>query len=209
MTPRIGIEGRNAYQAMDARLGLQVAVGIGAVHLQGDALDPALRFQDVEDVDRVPVPFRPPGIHAIEHAHPVAGLRSACPRVDGDECGGGVIVAAEKLENLQLAEALFEALPCRTSSASRDSSFSSTASCQISSGRRNPCAASPTARSVVSGISAAQGPRPPFPCPARNPGARSASRSPRSDFFRDSGSKPPPCFFDLGTEGMEFRFKLA
>ncbi len=79
MPPGVRIERRDADQAVDARLCLEVAVGVGAVHLDGHALDPAFGLQDVDDVDGVAAAFGPARVHAQEHGDPVVGLRPARP----------------------------------------------------------------------------------------------------------------------------------
>ncbi len=83
MTPGIGVERRNAHQAVHAGLGLQPAIGVFTRDLQRDRLDAGLfarRF--FLDVDGHIVSGGPARIHAQQDAGPVVGLGAAGARID-------------------------------------------------------------------------------------------------------------------------------
>src|ERR1700739_3372874 len=78
MAPRIGIERRDAHEAMNARLRLQPAIGIMAGYLDGRGFDTglfALRLLEILDLEAVL--FGPARVHAKQHFSPVLALGAA------------------------------------------------------------------------------------------------------------------------------------
>ena len=110
MPPGGGVEGGNAHQAVDAALGLQQAVGILARDFHGHRLDPALGFQQVDDLNLAAAPLRPARVHAQQHGGPVAGLGAARPGVDGQEGRGGIPLLTQQLQEIELGEILLQLL---------------------------------------------------------------------------------------------------
>ena len=75
---RIGIERRNAHQAMHAVLGFEPAIGVTALDLDGGRFDAglfALSFLDIVDLEIVL--FGPARVHAQQHSGPVLALGAA------------------------------------------------------------------------------------------------------------------------------------
>ena len=94
---RIGVERRDAHQAMHAALGLEPAVGVVALDLDGRRLDAglfALRLLDVVDLEAVLL--RPAHIHAQQHAGPVLALGAAGAGMDLEIAVVGVGLAGEQ-----------------------------------------------------------------------------------------------------------------
>ena len=75
---RVGIERRDAHQAVDARFGLQPAVGVVALDHDRRRLDAGLVARGLlEHLDVEFAPLAPAHIHAQQHARPVAALGAA------------------------------------------------------------------------------------------------------------------------------------
>jgi len=91
-----GVERRNAYQAMDSRLSLKVAVRIIPVDRKGYTLDPSLLTgQVVDDLGLKFLPLGPAEVHAQEHIGPILGLGTAGAGMDGYNGIAGVILPPE------------------------------------------------------------------------------------------------------------------
>ena len=74
----LGVEGRDSHQTVHALFRLEIAVGVFPVHLKGDGFDARLiAVQIIQDLYAEALFLGPSGIHAVEHAAPVAALRSA------------------------------------------------------------------------------------------------------------------------------------
>src|ERR1019366_7471832 len=72
VTARVGVEGRDAHQAVDADFGLQQAVGVLAVDLEGGALDArSFAFQAVGHDGGEALALGPPQVHAEQHLGPI------------------------------------------------------------------------------------------------------------------------------------------
>ena len=83
MPPCIGIERRDAHQAVHAVLGLEPAIGVVALDLDGGRLDAglfAVGFFDVVHLEAVLL--GPARVHAQEHIGPVLALRATGAGVD-------------------------------------------------------------------------------------------------------------------------------
>jgi len=81
-----GVEGRDPHQAVDATLGLEIAVGVFAGGGERSALDAGFLARLVVDqLELVAFALHPTGVHAIEHLRPVLGLGPAGAGVDGDD----------------------------------------------------------------------------------------------------------------------------
>jgi hypothetical protein len=82
----VGVERADANQPVNAVLAPQVAVGVRPADREGDAADAGdFARSHVEFFEPVAPLFRPAGVHAVEHAGPVAGLGAAGPGLDGDD----------------------------------------------------------------------------------------------------------------------------
>ena len=91
------IERADAHQAVDPALRLEVAVGPGAAHLDGDGLDAGLfPFQPVGDFAGVAVALDPAQVHAHEHLRPILRLGPADPGVDRQDGVAAVVGAAQR-----------------------------------------------------------------------------------------------------------------
>ena len=72
------VEGRDPHQPVHAGLGLQPAVGVRPLDLDGRRLDPGLLPRGfLQEVDGHAMGVGPAGVHPKQHAGPVAGLRAA------------------------------------------------------------------------------------------------------------------------------------
>ena len=81
-----GVVRTDAHQAVHAVLAVQVAVGVGAAHREGGALD--ARFfavLAVEELDVVALLLRPAQVHAHQHLGPVLRLGAAGAGVDRED----------------------------------------------------------------------------------------------------------------------------
>ena len=97
----LGVERGDTHESMDAVLGLEVAVGVVALHLDGAGLDAGLfPFQKGRNIRLESIALRPAEIHAHQHCRPVVGLRAAGARVDGQH--GTEVVALVSEHILQL-----------------------------------------------------------------------------------------------------------
>jgi len=79
MTPLVGVKRAYPDKAMNATLGLHVAVGIGTVHGKGDAPDACFFTGSIiHDFDLKTVIFAVAPIHPEQHISPIAGFRASC-----------------------------------------------------------------------------------------------------------------------------------
>ena len=102
----LGVVGRDPDQPVDALLRLQVAVGVLALDLDGDRLDPRLfARQEVEDRDLKPVPLGPPDVHPHQHLGPVLRLGAAGARMDREQRVPAVLGTLEHGLELELLDA--------------------------------------------------------------------------------------------------------
>ena len=102
MAPRIGVERRDAHQAVHAVLGLQPAIGVVALDLDRRRLDAGLFALGLFDViDLVTVLLRPAHIHAQQHRRPVLALSTAGTGVNFEISLVGVGLARQ--QRLELA----------------------------------------------------------------------------------------------------------
>ena len=105
----VRVERRDAHQAVHAALGLEVAVGVLALHGDGGARDARLvAGQDVHQFHRVSLALGPAGVHAQQHARPVAALGSSCAGVDLEEAADHIVRVAEHVAEFEFVHALFE-----------------------------------------------------------------------------------------------------
>ena len=105
----VGVERRDAHEPMHAALGVQITVGIFAAHEQRDRFDPD--FFALLDIDRLraeSAPLDPALIHPQKHVGPIARLRPARAGVNRHEGIRAIILAREKLPQLELLEFLHE-----------------------------------------------------------------------------------------------------
>ncbi len=97
MPARVGVERRNAHQPMHAGFGLRPAMRIMALDEQRAGFD--ARFvagRLLDDLDLEFVALGPAGIHAKQHARPVAALGAAGPGVNLDIGVVGVDLARQQ-----------------------------------------------------------------------------------------------------------------
>ena len=107
----IGVEGRDAHQAVDTVLPPQVAVGVLAGDHNGGGLDAGLVA--VLIVQRLPLEalaLRPAGVHAEEHAGPVLRLGTAGTGMDGEHAVQVVVLAGEQGGKAGLLQILYQML---------------------------------------------------------------------------------------------------
>src|SRR5581483_1746650 len=114
LPPGIRVERRDADQAVDAGLGLRIAVRIRALDGERRALD-ARAFAGLllEELGPEPAPLAPAEVHAEEHLGPVLRLEPAGAGMNLDDRVAGVVLAAEELPELELREAGFDLLDLR------------------------------------------------------------------------------------------------
>ena len=109
--PGVGVERRDAHQPVHAALGLEVAVGVVAVHLEGDGLD--ARLVAVEQVDLAHLEAHALGVadvHAVEHLRPVLRLGAARARVQREQGVAAVVFAVEQRGEPERVEVFAHAL---------------------------------------------------------------------------------------------------
>ena len=96
MAARVGVKRRDAHQAMDPGLGLEVAVSVVALDGESRALDSAAvaRLQ-IGKVALVAAPLGPSQVQPEQHLGPVLRLQSAGTRMDRDDRPEPVVLAAE------------------------------------------------------------------------------------------------------------------
>ena len=88
----VGVERGDADKAMDAALGLDVAVGVGTFEAESGLTDArAFAFGDVFDFDLKTTTLGPAGVHAVEQVSPVVGFRATGAGLDGDDGVGAVV----------------------------------------------------------------------------------------------------------------------
>ena len=75
----LGIERRNAHEPVHARFGLEIAVGVVALELDGSALDSGfVALLIFGNGHLVAVALAPAEVHTHQHRGPVVGLSAAC-----------------------------------------------------------------------------------------------------------------------------------
>ena len=98
LTPRVGVEGADAHEPVDPRLGGKVAEGVFPLHENRGTLDPRLLAGlQVGDVALVPPSVTPPQVHAQQHLGPVLAVRAAGAGVDREDGVGTIMLTAEHL----------------------------------------------------------------------------------------------------------------
>ena len=109
MPPGAGVVGRDAHQPVHAGLGLQPAVGVDALDLQGRRLDAGLLAGGLLDhVDAHAVGVGPARVHPLQHLGPVLGLGAAGAGVDLDIGVVAVGLAGQQRLELGAGGALLE-----------------------------------------------------------------------------------------------------
>ena len=107
----LGVEGRNAHEAVNTALTLQVAVSVGAADLEINRFDARLVAVDiVHDVDLEALAVSPAGVHAVEHGAPVTALRAARAGVEGKDGIRVVVFACEQGRQPHLLQFVFESI---------------------------------------------------------------------------------------------------
>ena len=101
LSPRVGVEGADAHEPVDARLGREVAEGVLPLNDDRGALDPRLfAGLQVGDVALVAPSVAPAQVHPQQHLGPVLAVRAAGAGVDREDGVGAVVLAAEHLLEL-------------------------------------------------------------------------------------------------------------
>lgn len=99
------VERRLAYQAMDAGLGPEPAIGVLAIKTHRRALDARdLPLRDLHDLGLESFRLTPSQVHAQQHVGPVLGFGSAGTRLDIDVGAVGVHLAREHATELETSE---------------------------------------------------------------------------------------------------------
>ena len=102
MPTRVGVERRDAHQAVHAVLALEPAIGIAALDLHGGRLEAGLLALGLLDpFDLVAVLLGPARVHAHEHVGPVLALGAAGAGMDLDV--GIVGIGLARQQRLELA----------------------------------------------------------------------------------------------------------
>ena len=115
---RVGIERRDAHQPVHAVLGLEPAVGVAALDLDGRRLDAGLLALGLfEILDLVAVLLGPARVHAQQHVGPVLALGAAGAGMDLEIAVVGVGLARQQRLELAARDLGLE-LACSASSAS-------------------------------------------------------------------------------------------
>src|SRR5260221_13211789 len=97
VTPRVGIEWRNAHQPMHAVFTLEPPICVMALDHDGRRLDPGtLALTLFDPVDFVTVRFRPTNIHAHEHTSPILAFGATSTGVNFKVAVVGVGIARQE-----------------------------------------------------------------------------------------------------------------
>ena len=195
---RLRVVGRDAHEAVHARLRAQEPVRVLAADLEHRALDAGLlALGEVQDLDLEPFALGPARVHAHEHLRPVLRLGATRTRADLQLRVALVVRALQQRLQLERAQLVLGDLdlarrprpPCRDPArapAARPS-------------RAHPARARPVPRTARSSPAASS---PAARCPARAPGCprsplhSSALRAPPADPACWSTSKIPPQLSD-------------
>src|ERR1051326_7501719 len=111
MASRVGVEGRDADEAMDADFRLQQSVGIFAVDFDGGGFDAgAFAVEAIGNDGAEAVTLSPAQIHAQKHLGPVLALGAAGTGVDGHDGALGIVLAGEQHGGFERFHALGEGL---------------------------------------------------------------------------------------------------
>jgi hypothetical protein len=90
---------------VDARLGLEIAVGVRPADGEARVLDPrAFSRLQIGDLRLEAAALAPAEQHAVEHLGPVLCFEAAGARVDRDDRVAGIVLAAEHLLDLQVRQ---------------------------------------------------------------------------------------------------------
>ena len=96
------VEGRHTHQTVNPLLGFQIAIGIFAVHLNGNGFQSGfIAVQHIQYLNLEAFLLRPSGIHAEKHICPVTRLCAARPCMQGNNGIVAVIFAIEHCCNAQ------------------------------------------------------------------------------------------------------------
>jgi len=91
------IEGGDAHEAVYSFFGLQVAVSVFAVYLEGNGFDSGfVSVEVIEDFQGKALAFRPSGIHTVKHAAPVAAFCSACACVEFEDSAVFIVFSCKE-----------------------------------------------------------------------------------------------------------------
>ena len=103
VTPLCRIKWRNANEAVDSALGLEVAEGMITLHLESYRLDAGLiTLLDINNASGVAAAFDPALVHPHEHVCPVARLSATGSGIDRQIGISLVEFPGEKLLELKL-----------------------------------------------------------------------------------------------------------
>ncbi len=106
---RLGVEGRDPHQPVDAALGREQPVGVLALGDEARRLDPRLLpRRRLGHLDVEAAALGPAQVHAEQHLGPVLRIRAAGAGAHGDDRVAGVVAAAEQPGLLELGEPRLE-----------------------------------------------------------------------------------------------------
>ena len=112
--PRVGIERRDAHQAVHAGLGLEPAIGVAALDLDGRRLDPGFFAGGLfEELDLVAVLLGPARVHAQQDVGPVLALGAAGAGMDLEIAVVGIGLARQQRLHLAALDVGLEPLERR------------------------------------------------------------------------------------------------
>ena len=111
MPASVGVEGRDAHEAMHADLRLQKPIRIRTVNFESSGLDARpFAFETVGKDDLEVVAFGPAEIHTEQHFGPVLRFGAAGAGVDGHDGVAAVVLTGEEHAGFEMAENFGEAL---------------------------------------------------------------------------------------------------
>ncbi len=103
---RLGVERRDAHQAVDAALGAEEAVGVLALGDEGGGLEPRLlALGRLPHLDLEAAALGPAQVHAKEHLGPVLGVGPAGTRAHRHDGVARVVLTVEEAGLLELGKA--------------------------------------------------------------------------------------------------------
>lgn len=109
MPTPIGVEGRDADQAMNARFRLEVSVGIGTFDCKGHAFNPSLvSRQKIDNLRLVALSLAPAQEHPKDHFGPVLRLRAAGTGIDANNGVALILQSAQFLLEFQGLNLFFQ-----------------------------------------------------------------------------------------------------
>jgi len=113
VTPGVGIERRNADEAVHAGFGFEIPVRVGALDGKRRTLDPrAFTGLLVDHLGSVVAPLAPAQVHPLQHLRPILRFQAAGPRMQSENGVTAIVLAAEHALELQAGDCRLDLLDC-------------------------------------------------------------------------------------------------